>query len=202
MPERDRYIAGVPCWIDTNQPDPEAAAAFYSGLFGWEIEDAMPPGSETHYFMARLRGGDVAGISPVPEGAPPTARWDTYIWVESADETASTVRDAGGGVVTEPFDFMDASRVAVFTDPEGAAFSVWEAKKHEGARLVNDPGSLKFQRPQHARRRRSEVVLRIGVRMADADPVRRGRDVDAPRLRRLSRAGRWWSRRSTPRGSG
>jgi len=44
----------------------------------------------------------------------------------------------------EPFDVMDAGRMAVFTDPEGAAFCVWQAKENKGARLVNDPGSLNF----------------------------------------------------------
>jgi len=39
---------------------------------------------------------------------------------------------------------MEACRMAVFTDPEGAAFCVWEAKEHKDARLVNDPGSLVF----------------------------------------------------------
>jgi predicted enzyme related to lactoylglutathione lyase len=34
--------------------------------------------------------------------------------------------------------------MAVFTDPEGAAFSVWEARGHKGARLVNDPGAVVF----------------------------------------------------------
>ena len=43
MPERDGYIPGVPCWVDTSQPDPEAVLDFYSGLFGWEFEDVMPP---------------------------------------------------------------------------------------------------------------------------------------------------------------
>ena len=38
MPERDGYIPGVPCWVDTSQPDPGAALAFYGGLFGWEFE--------------------------------------------------------------------------------------------------------------------------------------------------------------------
>jgi predicted enzyme related to lactoylglutathione lyase len=42
MHDRDWYPAGVPCWIDTAQPDPDAAAAFYGGLFGWEFEDGMP----------------------------------------------------------------------------------------------------------------------------------------------------------------
>jgi uncharacterized protein len=140
----DRYIPGVPCWIDTNQPDAEAAVAFYGGLFGWDIEDAMPPGSEQHYFMARIRGGDVAGISPVPEGAPPTAKWDTYIWVQSADDTAAKVKAAGGTVVMEPMDVMDAGRTAVLSDTEGAVFCVWEPNRHRGATIVNEAGALNF----------------------------------------------------------
>ena len=34
--------------------------------------------------------------------------------------------------------------MAVLTDPEGAAFCVWQAKQHKGARIVNEPGSLNF----------------------------------------------------------
>jgi predicted enzyme related to lactoylglutathione lyase len=144
MPERDGYIPGVPCWVDASEPDPEAAVDFYSGLFGWGFEDVMPPGSEGKYFIARLGGGDVAAVGSIPEAAPPTAMWNTYVWVESADETASKVRDAGGGVAMEPFDVMDAGRMAVFTDPEGAAFCVWEAKEQNGAQIVNEHGSLNF----------------------------------------------------------
>ena len=144
MPERDGYIPGVPCWVDTSQPDPEAAVDFYSCLFGWEFESVMPPGSESKYFIARLHGGDVAAVGSIPESAPPVATWDTYISVESADETASKVREAGGSVTREPFDVMDAGRTAVFTDPEGAAFCVWQAKEFKGARVVNEPGSLNF----------------------------------------------------------
>jgi uncharacterized protein len=142
MPERDGYIPGVPCWVDASEADPEAAVGFYSDLFGWEFEDVMPPGAPGKYFMARIRGLDVAAVGSVPDGAPQRAMWNTYIWVDSVDEAASKVRDAGGGVVMEPFDFMDASRMAVFTDPEGAGFCVWQAKEHKGARVVNEPGSL------------------------------------------------------------
>jgi predicted enzyme related to lactoylglutathione lyase len=144
MPERNGYIPGVPCWLDTSQPDPEAAVDFYMGLFGWEFEDVMPPGSEGKYFIARLRGGDVAAVGSIPEAAPAVAMWNTYVWVESADDTASKVRDAGGGVLMEPFDVRGSGRMAVFTDPEGAAFCVWEAKEHRGAQVVNEPGSLNF----------------------------------------------------------
>jgi predicted enzyme related to lactoylglutathione lyase len=144
MAERDGYIAGVPCWIDTSQPDPEAAVAFYSGLFGWEFENVMPPESGGQYFIGRIRGGDVAAVSPIQQGAPATATWNTYIWVQSADETAAKVAEAGGAALMAPFDVGDAGRMAVFADPEGAVFSVWEARAHKGARVVNEHGSLNF----------------------------------------------------------
>jgi predicted enzyme related to lactoylglutathione lyase len=144
MIDRDGYIEGVPCWIDTTQPDPDAAVSFYGGLFGWELENVMPAGSPMKYFVGRLRGGDVAAVSGQPEGAPPMATWNTYIWVDSADETAAKVKAAGGTVMTEPFDVMDAGRMAIFSDPEGAVFCVWQAKQHKGANVVNEHGALNF----------------------------------------------------------
>jgi predicted enzyme related to lactoylglutathione lyase len=144
MPERDGYLPGVPCWVDTSQPDPDSAVAFYRGLFGWDFENAMPPDSPGKYFIGRIRGGDVAAVASLPEGGPPQALWNTYIWVQSADEAAAKVRDAGGRVLTEPFDVMEAGRMAVCADPEGAAFCAWQAKAHKGARIVNEPGSLNF----------------------------------------------------------
>ena len=144
MSDRDRYIPGVPCWVDTSQPDPEAAAEFYGGLFGWELEDTMPADAPGSYFVARLGGRDVAAVSSPMGEAPPQATWNTYVWVESADETAAKVRDAGGTVLAEPFDVMEAGRMAVCADREGAAFCLWQAKEHRGAQVVNEPGALNF----------------------------------------------------------
>jgi uncharacterized protein len=144
MGEQDRYIAGVPCWVDTTQPDPERAVDFYRALFGWDFEDTMPPGSEGRYYAARLPGGDVAAVSSPADGAANGATWNTYVWVEDADETAARVRGAGGSVLMEPFDIGDAGRMAVFADPEGAVFSVWQAGRHRGASVVNEAGSLNF----------------------------------------------------------
>jgi predicted enzyme related to lactoylglutathione lyase len=144
MLERDGYPAGVPCWVDSSQPDPEAAVTFYGDLFGWDFEDRMPPNSGGKYFIASLRGGAVAAVGSQPEGGPPMALWNTYVWVDNADEAAAKVRGAGGNVVTDPFDVFDAGRMAVCTDPEGAAFCVWQANQHRGAQVVNEPGSLNF----------------------------------------------------------
>jgi uncharacterized protein len=144
MSERDRYIPGVPCWVDTSQPDPAAAVEFYGGLFGWELENVMPADADGRYFIGRIDGQDAAAVSSPPADQPPHATWNTYVWVESADETAARVREAGGKVLDEPFDVMEAGRMAVFADREGAVFCAWEPKAHRGAGVVNEAGALVF----------------------------------------------------------
>ena len=150
----------------------------------------MPPGSEGKYFSARIRGGDVAAVSGMPEGGPPMATWNTYIWVDSADETASKVRDAGGQVLTEPFDVMDAGRMAVFADPEGAVFCVWQAKEHKGAQIVNEHGSLNFN-DLHTRDPEGAKAFYGSVFGWETFSTRRRLpDLDPARLRRLPAARR------------
>jgi uncharacterized protein len=144
VPERDGYIAGVPCWVDTTQPEPRAAADFYRGLFGWEIEDVMPADAPGSYLVARIRGRDVAAISSQWEAAPAEAVWNTYIWVDDVDASTAKAREAGGTVVSEPLDVGDAGRMAVLADPEGAVLCLWQARDHKGAGIVNEPGALNF----------------------------------------------------------
>ena len=140
---RDGYPEGVTCWVDCEVPDPAAAAEFYGGLFGWELEDRMPPDAPGHYYSARIDGLDVAAVGSQPEGSSVTAR-NTYVWVESADETAAKVTDAGGSILREPFDVMQAGRMAVVADPQGAALRLWQAGEHRGAQLVNEYGAWNF----------------------------------------------------------
>jgi uncharacterized protein len=144
MPDRDGYIPGVPCWVDTNQPDPSAAVGFYRGLFGWEFEDVAPAGSGTTYAIGRIRGRDAGAVSSIAPGEPPVAKWNTYVWVEDADETVARARHAGGTVVAEPFEVPEAGRMAVIVDPEGAAFCIWQSRGHKGAKVVNEHGSVNF----------------------------------------------------------
>jgi predicted enzyme related to lactoylglutathione lyase len=142
MSERDGYQPGVPCWVDTWQPDADAAVAFYTELFGWEVEDTMPPDTPGKHFMCRLRGRDVAAIASRPGQAPQSEpAWGTYVWVESVDDTAARATDGGGTVVMEPFDALDGGRIAVIADPAGAVLGVWQPGAHKGAQLVNEPGA-------------------------------------------------------------
>jgi predicted enzyme related to lactoylglutathione lyase len=143
MQKRDSYPPGVPCWIDATHPDAGAAAAFYGDLLGWTYEDRMP--GEAHYFVAQLDGLDAAGFA---EGG--SSAWLTYVSVEDADAAAARVREAGGSVTLEPQDVMDLGRTAIFTDPAGAAFAVWQPGRRAGLGVVNAPGSWNWSN-LHAR---------------------------------------------------
>lgn len=141
MQERNEYPPGVPCWIDSGQPDPAAAAGFYGGLFGWQMEERMPADAPGNYIVGSLQGREVAAVGSLPPDMPQEAAWNTYVCVESADATAAQARDAGGTVVIEPFDVFEAGRMAVIADPAGAAFCVWQPDQMIGARIVNEPGT-------------------------------------------------------------
>jgi uncharacterized protein len=143
MSERNGFEHGVPCWVDTWHHDAEAAARFYAGVFGWEIAEAPRPArSRDRYLVCRLRGRDVAAIgSPVPEGAPPTAVWTTYVHVDDADAAAARAREAGGRLVVDTFDSPDGGRMSVLADPGGAVLVAWAPVGHKGAQLVNEPGA-------------------------------------------------------------
>ncbi len=131
MSERDSYPPGVPCWVDNLVPDIEGALGFYGDLMGWEF-DGPGPGE---YYVARVRGRDVAGVGRAPEGVQPG--WNTYVSVASADDAAR----AAGSVMVEPFDALPAGRVAVLEDPSGAAIGVWEPRERLGCELVNEPSA-------------------------------------------------------------
>jgi predicted enzyme related to lactoylglutathione lyase len=144
MGERTGYAPGTFCWTDLTTTDQEAAKAFYSGLFGWEADD-MPAGEGIVYSMMRKDGKVVAAISSQPQqqrdaGVPPA--WNSYVSVESADATADRAKELGANVHAPPFDILDAGRMAVIQDPQGAFFELWEPRRHFGAALVNAPGAV------------------------------------------------------------
>jgi len=142
MSEREQYPAGVPCWVETLQPNPRTAIAFYSSVFGWEFAGPgrMPGDPPGEYFVARVKGRDVAGVGSLPGGAAASApAWTTHIRVDDAERAAAAVERAGGQIVIPPFDAPPAGRLAVLCDPSGAVFCAWEARARQGAQLVNEP---------------------------------------------------------------
>ncbi len=138
MVEMTEYTPGTPSWVDLSTPDMEATKAFYGGLFGWEAMSHPEMGGYTNF---TVNGKKVCGAAPTmsPDQHP---AWSTYICVADADATAQAVRDNGGQVVFPPMDVMELGRMAIFSDPTGASFGVWQPGEHKGAQIVNEPGSV------------------------------------------------------------
>jgi predicted enzyme related to lactoylglutathione lyase len=143
MSERTSYEPGTPSWVDLGTPDIDASVDFYGALLGWEVPPSENPEQTGGYRRATRAGKDVAGMMPLmQEGQPPA--WTTYVSVADADATAAAVREAGGTVIAEPMDVMDLGRMAVFADPTGAVFGIWQPGAFPGAGLVNEPGGISW----------------------------------------------------------
>lgn len=142
MTVMETYAPGTFCWADLGTPDAAAAKCFYTGLFGWSFED-RPSGPETTYTMFTLEGRSVAALyqqEPQPQGSPP--HWLSYICVKSAEETSRRAAGLGGTVLVEAFDVLDVGRMAVIRDPCAAVVALWEPKRHVGAGIVSELGSM------------------------------------------------------------
>ncbi len=97
---RDGYLPGVPCWVDTAQPDPQAAvASTAASLAGSSRTRCLPVPPPITSSLASAAATSPLWVHSRRTG-PRIAVWNTYIWVDSADEAAAKVRDAGGRAVT------------------------------------------------------------------------------------------------------
>ncbi|WP_228973793.1 VOC family protein [Streptomyces sp. DH12] len=137
-----RPLPGSPAWIDLGTPDLDGARTFYGELFGWDL---APAGPETGgYGMFRRAGASVAGAMTVPpeHGNGGGSAWTLYFRTPDADATATAVRAGGGSVTLDPMDVLDLGRMALFTDPTGAGFGVWQPGTHQGLDVVGEPNAL------------------------------------------------------------
>ena len=115
-------------WNELATPDPEAAGEFYSALFGWNVEPMQ--GLEMPYWVIRNgeRGnGGIMGQPPSMAGAPPF--WTVYFGTDDADRTVAAAQELGGSVVMPVSAMADGQmRLAVLSDPAGAAFALYQGQ--------------------------------------------------------------------------
>jgi predicted enzyme related to lactoylglutathione lyase len=116
------YHPGKFVWHDLVTRDPAAARRFYGGLLGWEFQDTTRSGKP--YAVARTGGDPVAGIIAHPDPTDEPALWLSYLSVANVDEAVKQVESAGGETLYAPQDLADVARVAVVTDPQGAALGL------------------------------------------------------------------------------
>ena len=138
MPEKTSYLPGEPIWTDLSTPDVTASAAFYGELLGWEATEGDPQFGGYGSFL--LDGRVVAGVMPLMSPEQPVT-WTAYICSEDAAATAALVQEAGGSTVAPPMQVADLGTMAVFADPQGAVFGVWQPGSHVGAELTGQDGT-------------------------------------------------------------
>lgn len=144
MAEFTSHDPGTPSWVDLMSADLDGAKAFYAALFGWHMEDQFDDDGNRIYVMATLDGKSVAGMGAIPPGSPEgmPSVWNTYITVADVEATTAKVAEAGGTVMMPAMQVMTSGRMAVFADPAGAAFSVWQPQDHIGIELGNVANTL------------------------------------------------------------
>ncbi len=146
MPKIESYKQGTPSWTDLATTDQDAAKSFYSDLFGWTYEDnAMDDMGGMVYSMAVSNESYAGAIFTQMDqekemGVPP--HWNVYMSVEDVDALATQVSEHGGNVLAGPFDVYDAGRMIAATDPTGAVIALWQAKRHIGAGVQGEHGSI------------------------------------------------------------
>ena len=142
MPQVTSYPPGSFCWVELMTTDQAGAKNFYTKLFGWTFDDS-PMGDDTFYTMLKLNGKSVGALyqrGKNQQNIPP--HWNCYVAVNNVDDVAKKTAALGGKTMTPPFDVFDVGRMTVIEDPTGAKLSLWQAKKHTGASVVNEPGAM------------------------------------------------------------
>lgn len=125
---------GAPCWLSLMARDLQAAEGFYGAVLGWTFRRGVFGRASS---VAELAGVPVAGIGAgagAGQLAVPVA-WTVYFAVGDADVAVARVRERGGTVGVGPMAYPPRGRAALATDPEGAAFGVWEGDALSGGRF-------------------------------------------------------------------
>ena len=123
------FAPSTPCWVELTTPDPARAAAFYAGLFGWQVEGDR--------FL--LEGLAVAGIGRSRPDRPDG--WLTYLAAPDLEGTADRVLRAYGRCQTWP-QVRPGARSVIVADAAGGLFGLWQAAGFAGAQVRGEPGSM------------------------------------------------------------
>lgn len=113
--------------VELHTGDLAKAKTFYSGLFGWNLQDLPAPGGGS-YTMINVGEGTGGGMTGDP-GVPP--HWMAYIGVDDAAATTAKAKSLGATVVQDVMEVGDYGWMSVMTDPTGATFALWQAKTPE-----------------------------------------------------------------------
>jgi len=115
-------------WNELITADPAGSAGFYQQVAG--ITTSVMEMGDDKYTMFEVSGQPVGGTTPPQMPGVPN-HWHVYFSVADADATAAKAAELGGSVLVAPFD-TPVGRMAVLSDPQGAAFSVMQPSGQDG----------------------------------------------------------------------
>jgi len=115
-------------WNELWTTDLEQALAFYTGLVPAYAVTRVGKG-EAGYTLLEAGGKPRAGVLPSPVEAMPDT-WLPYVRVTDPDAVARQAEVLGGRVLLPPRANPRGGKVAILTDPTGAAFLVQTWKPH------------------------------------------------------------------------
>ena len=119
---------GSMCWNELLTSDPDQAAAFYGGLFGWRAE-AMNMGDLGDYTTFHTGGGrPAAGMMPIqPEMGPVPPHWLVYFAVADCAATRDKAAGLGARILVPPTEIPGMGIFSVLQDPVGAVFGIYQS---------------------------------------------------------------------------
>ncbi len=144
MPDFKEHAPGTICYVELASPDPDASGKFYGSLFGWNRsdQDMGDYGLYTQFMLNDKITGAMHKLTPeqASQNVPP--HWGLYFNVADVDATTNKVAELGGQVLMGPMDIMDAGRMSVLADPQGATFCLWQANVHGGIQLKEEANTF------------------------------------------------------------
>jgi len=110
-------------WFEVPADNPERAKAFYSNLFGWNINPFPGAGDYSHI--------DTAGADETPDGALKKRKYPqepitNYVSVNSVTEFSDKIEKLGGKISMAKTAVPQMGYFAVCQDTEGNAFGIWQ----------------------------------------------------------------------------
>jgi hypothetical protein len=116
------------CWADLMTRDSKRAIDFYAQLLEWKWEKGEHDSSG---YLHIKNGDDYIGGMPPAEHMPPNApaHWQLYVQVADCDKTVEQAKTGGAKVCFGPVSMENVGRFAVLSDPQGAAFSVFQSAR-------------------------------------------------------------------------
>jgi hypothetical protein len=116
---------GALVWNELNSPDLDGSSAFYSELFGWDIEESV---GMADYLSIKNGAANNGGIRELMAPSPP--HWLVYFGVDDVDAALAKLDELGGMKIAGPIDIQIA-KIAVVADPQGAVFALYAGEVEE-----------------------------------------------------------------------